>query len=145
MKYLLIVSVLLTGCATTRYETFSEDDYKYYSSIMAGSERCFELNNVSTSLMSQTQHNLGVVLSIRDYNKTKLNRLYYAVKSQIGLRDSETIDCKRVELEMRNVIAHGERIQHNQTIQASQPQPNYFPNTKSTVFCNKIGTMTLCN
>jgi hypothetical protein len=139
----MLIPFTLFGCAYNGLLDMNDDGYEYYSEVMSFSERCFQLGKVSPELMSDTTHNLGVVLSIVNYDRNRLNAMYKEKLQRLSY--STNVNCSATEVGMRNVIAHGERIQRNQEAQASRPQINTYSPPPRPVYCNQIGTMTLCN
>lgn len=146
MKNSLLSAVLtlgLSGCAYDGLLDMNENGYNYYSDVMAFSERCFQLDRVSPELMSDTVHNLGVVVSLLTHDANKLRQMYASKMDRLS--DTENINCRSAEVQMRNVIAHGERIQRNQAAQASRPVFNTTPSVNKPIWCNTVGTITMCN
>jgi hypothetical protein len=145
-RLIVVLVFILSGCATSRYLAFNESEYHRYGTIIAASEVCFEAGMVSTDLMSQTQSNMKTVLSIRDYDIQKLTDLYLKRKAFLNQQGATVFNCRETEVQMKNIIALGKKIDRNHAIQASKPAPQYFTNTGGNrLFCNTVGSMTFCN
>lgn len=131
------------GCTYNGLLDMDEQGYNYYSDVMAFSERCFQLGQVSPELMASTAHNLGVVVSLLNHDPNQLKQRYSEKLN--GLSSTFNVGCRATEVEMRKVIAHGERIQRNQAAQAGRSVvPTTVPFNKP-VWCNTVGTTTMCN
>lgn len=145
MKKVVLSALILvvSGCAYDGLLDMNEQGYNYYSDVMAYSERCFQLGQISPELMASTAHNLGVVVSLLTHDPNQLSQSY-ATKLN-WLSSTSNVNCRATEVEMRKVIAHGERIQRNQAAQAGRPVvPTAVPSNKP-IWCNTVGTITMCN
>jgi hypothetical protein len=137
---LLSLVVMLTVGCSPRFITLSDEEYNYYSAYMAFSEACFQTGNLSPKLFGDAQHNLGVVLSIRDFDRDKLKQDAYLILKEIS--STNLSDCPRVEADSYSIIKHGERIQSN----LDKPAPVIsYPTPNKLLWCNTVGTVTMCN
>ena len=133
----------VSGCAYNGLLDMTEQGYNYYSDVMAYSERCFQLGQVSPELMASTAHNLGVVVSLQNHDPNQLSQNY--VTKMNTLSSTSSVNCRVTEVEMRKVIAHGERIQRNQAAQAGRLTVPMTVPTNNPIWCNTVGTITMCN
>lgn len=142
MKILAVLSALLmlSGCMTTLRE-LPTNDYNFYSDLMAYSERCLKMGEVSPELMGSTIHNLGVSLSMYSYDVYKLKQMGKDKYSRIS---NQWVDCKSVQSSMQYIVQRGERIQRNQEIQSQQPKEESRSTIRST-YCNKTGDSVFCS
>lgn len=137
----LIALASLAGCASSRFAPLQESEYTYYSDFLASSEKCFVEDKFEPELLGKVSQKLGTVLSIRDYDHTKLMGMYKNKFDDMIVTESS---CKTARAYAQNIIEHGSRIEKNQAAQISK-STTVIPQPGKPVWCNSVGTIVMCN
>jgi len=143
MQYRLIVATtlaVLSGCVSTPPPA---SFYQSAGKFSALTQKCFDAEYISPLLYSQTKEAFGYMLGTQNYDQATLSTAqnhYYAheeISSQV---------CRQVEAHAYKLLSdatnHREQKKSN-----SEAWQKAFDNMNSArpVYCNTIGSTTVCN
>jgi hypothetical protein len=146
MKKLLLSLVVIgsTSCAGAFGPVnldLAEEGYFQYSLYMYGVESCMQSGEISPELAGQGMNGLTRKLSVVSYDRNKLTQMYKKRKEDFPIPNSK--DCDRMEMITHQYIGEGNTIARNQ---ANRPVQTYVtPAINKPLWCNTVGTVTMCN
>lgn len=139
--YIVITVILITGCATT--SPMPETHYKEISSFAANLHQCFEKDYISPQLYADTKNAVSYTLNTWSYDENKLKSMADDVYRQIN---PDQRICRQVEAAAYQLLSRNN--QHRVDQRQNQTDINDALkeiNKNKPIYCNTIGTMTLCN
>ena len=145
-KHLLIIlttTIFTISCSTTTVMT--DDQYKELSIFPGGLQKCFENEKISPQLYAETKNSLSHILSTltMTYDTNKMSSM---IKQAYSETKGTTGDCRQIEAyahQMNSLVS--ERKQDQKDNEKAANEARKERNTNKPIYCNKIGTMTICN
>ena len=137
---LLMATMVLTGCAST---PMPESSYKGFGYFAGHLQKCFEQQYIDARLYSEAKTAYSQIVNLWDYDRAKL-RSMIAEDYRNASVDSAT--CRDIEANSYSLIAKARESRSN----ARQEQVDINNairemNRNKPVYCNQIGSVTMCN
>jgi choline dehydrogenase-like flavoprotein len=141
----LVHGIGLSGCSALMprviYQPMPDDLYEYFARLDAAVTLCMKQGDVSPELVGHTRASIQYSLNTWEVNYQKLQSTVERTNREAP--KSATADqCKIIAAEAHEKIARS-RIH---AVKGSEPQPTITPiQIQRPIFCNRIGTTTICN
>lgn len=137
---------LLAGCATSS-SPMPESHYQNFSGFVGYLQKCFEQEYIEPQMYADSKNALSYTLSTWSYDQSKLsnmiNQAYYNTYANKQ-------NCRQTEANAYQLITKAK--QHRANVKANQQASQQAwdnamkeLNKNKPVYCNTIGTMTICN
>lgn len=154
-KKIIVVSLLfataISGCATS--SPMPEERYKQFSLVAVGAEKCLSEGYITPKLYSDTKDAYRTVLRTWDYDDKKMTNMIYEMNRTLPTPNAK--DCRGFEAVAYQMISSAnqhienkkeERRSTEEAIKQFNNSIQQFNNSiPKPIYCNKIGTMTMCN
>lgn len=142
----LALCSLLAGCATSSPQ-MPESNYQKFSGFIGFLQKCFEQEYIGPQMYADSKNALSYTLSTWSYDQFKLSNMINQAYSNTYANKQ---DCRQIEANAYQLIANAN--QHNANVKANQQSSQQAwdnalkeLNKNKPVYCNTIGTMTICN
>lgn len=143
--YAAVVALSIAGCATT--STMPEDKYQQFSSFIGWAQKCFENNHMSTQTYVDSKNAMGYLLGTWRYDTGKMESM---MRDAYARTSPSEASCRQAEADAYQLIALAN--QHRADEEESQrdwnealQEFNRNMSANKPIYCNRIGTMTMCN
>lgn len=142
---LLTVIVVLFGCASASpgRQEMKQENYHSFSKFAVGVQKCFEAEYINAKLHADAKDAFSILVNTWRYDNNNLQSMMQYGYTQTSATPEY---CRTIESEAHQVISSANR--HRQNIRDNQ-QTTYDIPIQSTInkpiFCNRIGTVTMCN
>ena len=139
---LLLVSLVLTGCATAPKPEMSDAQYTEVGKGWIAIQACTKRGVISPEVSATGQRYLEGTLGNAAYDKNTLNARINWLRKNTG--DPTDAECN---LLAAAIYKRQQQITlHNENVQMQQDQINQMnTNLPKQTYCNKIGTQMFCN
>ncbi|MEW9799678.1 hypothetical protein [Alteromonas sp. CYL-A6] len=127
------VALLLSGCLSTPQMT--QDDYDFMATGVAILERCHADNQFSDTFYNDSMKTLYFLASTYTYSDEVLRDYLQSKRAQAA---RSRIDCEDFRQKMYKQMAWAEEIKQSRTATTTYP-------AKTSIWCQTIGNMTMCN
>lgn len=146
----------MTGCATTSsLNPMPEENYSKFSGFAAALRYCFEKEHISPQLYADAKNSYSQALNTWNWDQNRLSSMMDAAYNDIGNSNSQNDagNCRQIEAHAYELISkanqhRADRNQQRADQRQSQEDLNETLreiNRNKPIYCNTIGTMTLCN
>lgn len=132
---------VMAGCATRK--TLPDELYQSFGFFASASRQCFEKDRISAQLYADSQNAMGYILSTWEYDGARITA--WTKSAPEGVNAS---DCKKVEVLAYQAISRANDIRGQRQIDQqalNEALKNINASFSKPIFCNRIGTMTVCN
>lgn len=133
---------VLSGCATKKQMT--QDTYQTFSRAGVIADVCLAEGHITPQMYGDIRQALHTLLSSWTFDMNELNSTTSIMQRLYPTRSAQ--ECRRFEGEAYSLIAQAN--QHRAAVQENQRSFNNAVNQLSfprPIYCNRIGTMTMCN
>lgn len=143
--YALAAALTVGGCATTR--TMPDEKYEQFSRFAAWTQRCFENNFMSPQMYAETKNAVGYMLGTWSYDTGKIQSM---MRSAYADAVPNAASCRQIEANAHQLIAtakqnKSDRKESQRSLNEAVQEFNRSISTNKPIYCNRIGTMTMCN
>lgn len=143
--YALAAALTVGGCATT--STLPEAKYEQFSRFAGWTQKCFENNFISPQMYAETKNALAYTLGTWNYDTGKMQSM---IRSAYTSATPNAGGCRQTEANAYQLIAavnqnRSDRKESQRSLNESVQEFNRSMSTNKPVYCNRIGTMTMCN
>ena len=133
----------LVGCAYSQFQNMNPAYYDQVANQRAFAKHCFDGGYWPAKLYADMETGVDSQLSVLNFDREKLHEKTVAQFKSIRVTESS---CRDAEVVAYQVIARGELIQRNLAAGRGQTQSSTpMPQVRQPVWCNRIGTTTMCN
>lgn len=143
--YWMVATSLTAGCATK--SVMPEGKYQHFAEFVGYTQNCFERGHLSPQLYADAKNAVSHLLGTWDFDQAKMTFMMKTAYMQ-GSPDAST--CRQIEANAYQLISVAN--QHKSDVKESQQQLssaiqdfNKSMSTNKPIFCNRIGTTTMCN
>jgi len=141
----LVAAVNIGGCATTR--TLPEEKYEQFSSFAGWAQKCFESNFISPQMYAETKNAFAYTLGTWSYDTGKMQSM---IRSAYISASPNVAGCRQTEANAHQLIAaanqnRSDRRESQRSLNEAVQEFNRSMSTNKPIYCNRIGTMTMCN
>ncbi|BCK22593.1 hypothetical protein [Vibrio cholerae] len=129
----------LVGCSSPMPDTH----YQNFSSFVGHIQKCFEAEYIDSQMYAEAKNAFSYVLSTWDYDSTKLSKM---INESYSITYVTQASCRQTQADAYQLIANVKQHRVNQK-ESQQAWDNAMEelNKNKPVYCNTIGTMTICN
>lgn len=129
----------LVGCASPMPDTH----YQNFSGFVGHLQKCFENEHINPQMYAEAKNAFSYVLSTWNYDSTKLSSMINESYSRTYVTQAS---CRQTQANAYQLIANAKQHRVNQK-ESQQAWDNAMKelNKNKPVYCNTIGTMTICN
>lgn len=136
-----VATVMLTaGCATS---SMSDSNYQRFGSMAGYLQKCFDAGYINSQLYADAKNALSYVVSTWSYDRERLEaETSFIIRNGVA---SPQI-CRQTEADAYQVVSatgrhRADSLENQRTINDAINAAN----SKKPVYCNTIGTVTMCN
>lgn len=143
MKFylLLLTSSLIVGCSGLK--PLSDDNFSYYSVSTGALQKCFESGKISPKLYADAGRAYSHALSTSTYDKNKFNSAVEFAHSKI---EPTPQICRQAEANAHKVISESSEFKEKMKADAAALNDAQKERRRNrTIYCNKVGSTTICN
>ncbi|OGB08974.1 MAG: hypothetical protein A3E79_17220 [Burkholderiales bacterium RIFCSPHIGHO2_12_FULL_61_11] len=139
----LVSVVMLSSCATS--SPMPDETYQKFGRFAAGTQRCFEAGHINAQLYADSTGAVHALLGTWTYDEAKMRRtMDYMYRDEAATPQT----CRQIEAAAYSLISQA--TQHRANVQANRREMadamNKFNNSiRKPIYCDTIGTMTMCN
>lgn len=136
----LTVSALCVACATT--SPMTEENYIRFSKFAGASHKCFQAGYLDPKLHADSRSALNTLLSTWNYDAVRMRTLMELEYKEVN---ATAQSCRVVESNVHQLIntanqyTEGRRTSQKGSYEVPQPT------VSKPIWCNRIGSMTMCN
>lgn len=139
----LISVLMLSSCATSR--PMPDESYQQIGKFAGGIQRCFEAQHISPQLLADSHGAVRTLLGSWTYDEARMKS---TMDSMYRQESATPQTCRQIEAAAYTLISQAN--QHKGDVQANRRETadavNQFNNSiRKPIYCNKVGTMTMCN
>jgi hypothetical protein len=143
--YAALVAISLAGCATT--STMPEEKYQQFSSFMGWTQKCFESNYMSPQTYADTKNATGYLLGTWRYETGKMEAMMRDAYAKAYASES---NCRQTEANAYQLISvanqhRSDKKENQRNWNEALQEFNRSMSSNKPIYCNRIGTMTMCN
>ncbi len=144
LSFTIVVLAVITasGCATNS-STMPESKYNSFSSFWASMQACFKNEYIDPQMYGEAKGAFLYVLEAWKFDQEKMTNMMNEAYS--NARPSSSM-CRTTEGEAYHIISSvRERRASRKNTQITTSSTSSAPSNNWPVFCNTIGTTTMCN
>ena len=124
-----------------------EDKYQQFSSFIGWTQKCFENNHMSPQTYADTKNAVGYLLGTWRYDTGKMGSMMRDAYARIS---PSKASCRQTEANAYQLIAlanqhRGDEKESQRNWNEALQEFNRNMSANKPIYCNRIGTMTMCN
>lgn len=135
-----ITALTLIGCASP----MPDAHYQHFSDFFVHLHQCFEKEYINPQMYAEAITAGAYMLNTWEYDQNKLSSM--VVQSAGSITYVTQASCRKTQADAYQFITNAEQHRVNQK-ESQQAWDNAMKelNKNKPVYCNSIGTMTICN
>lgn len=137
---LLAVGVVLVGCASS---PMRQEHYERFGKFAARAQKCFEAGYIDPKLNADAKNAFAVLLNTWTYDSAKMRSM---AEFEYQRTNANLETCRTVESDAHQLVSLAD--QHRQNLRENERAVNDAVSRitiPKPIYCNTIGTMTMCN
>lgn len=137
-----LLALTLVGCAT-RAQSMTEAEYLEIGSFRAWTKLCFDAQMMTPREYADSEGAIDVHLTRRTYDSDYLHAKTMAVFNR---EVANPAFCREVQAKAYNTVRTAGIIQSNRAeARAAASYSTPMPQVQKPIWCNRIGSTTMCN
>lgn len=124
-----------------------EDKYEQFSRFSGWTQKCFESNFMSPQMYAETKNAVAYMLGTWNFDGGKMQSM---MRSAYADASPNAAGCRQTEANAHQLIAaanenRSDRKENQRSLNEAVKEFNRSMSTNKPIYCNRIGTMTMCN
>jgi len=141
LSVILFTVIFTTSCSNTNTNVMPENNYKLLGTMSGSLRKCFEIKKISPKIYADTIKSLSYTLSSWTYDPKKFSSMEAQAYSLTAAKN-----CRQVEAAAHMINSNVVEKKQNQKDRANALRYDRKEgNENKMIYCNKIGSTTICN